>query len=85
VNIAVASGLPTLVCMLAYWRKLFLVRPAAREVQVAILIGLSVGVIILASVPVAYLASLVVAQLCSLLIIPSRVVARRWADDSTHS
>jgi hypothetical protein len=33
VNIAIASGLHTLVYMLAYRRKLFLVRPTAREVQ----------------------------------------------------
>jgi TMEM175 potassium channel family protein len=32
VNIAIASGLHTLVYMLAYRRKLFLVRPSAREV-----------------------------------------------------
>jgi hypothetical protein len=71
--------------MLAYRRRLFLVRPTARQVQGAIVIGLSVGVIVLPSIPLAYLASPVVVQLCWLLIIPSRVVARRWADDSTHS
>jgi uncharacterized membrane protein len=85
VNIAIASGLHTLVYMLAYRRKLFLVEPSAREVQGPIIIGLSVGVIVLASVPVAYLASPVIAQLCWLLIIPIRVVARRWAADSTGS
>jgi TMEM175 potassium channel family protein len=82
VNIALASGLHTLVYMLAYRRKLFLVKPSARQVQGAIVIGLSVGMIVLASVPLAYLASPVVAQLCWLLIIPIRVVARRWAADS---
>jgi uncharacterized membrane protein len=82
VNIAIASGLHTLVYMLAYRRKLFLVRPTAREVQGAIVIGLSVGVIVLASLPLAYLASPIVAQLCWLLIIPIRIVARRWAADS---
>ena len=74
VNIALASGLHTLVYMLAYRRKLFLVRPNARQVQGAIVIGLSVGVIVLASVPLAYLASPVAAQLCWLLIIPIRVI-----------
>jgi uncharacterized membrane protein len=83
VNIAVASGLHTLVYMLAYWRELFLVRPSAREVQGALVIGLSPGAIVLGSVPVAYLASPVIAQLCWLLIIPIRVAARRWAADST--
>ena len=82
VNIAIASGLHTLVYMLAYRRKLFLVRPSAHEVQGAIVIGLSVGAIVLASVPIAYLASPVIAQLCWLLIIPIRVAARRWAADS---
>ena len=85
VNIAIASGLHTLVYMLAYRRKLFLVKPSAREVQGAIIIGLSVGVIVLASVPVAYLASPVIAQLCWLLIIPIRVAARRWAADSADA
>src|SRR5215213_1275980 len=85
VNIAVASGLHTLVYMLAYRRKLFLVKPSAREVQGAIIIGLSVGVIVLASAPVAYLASPVIAQLCWLLIIPIRVAARRWAADSADA
>ena len=78
VNIAVASGLHTLVWVLAYRRELFLVRPSAREVHGAIVIGLSPAAIVLASVPVAYLASPVIAQLCWLLIIPIRVVARRW-------
>ena len=82
VNIAVASGLHTLVHMLAYRRGLFLIRPSAREIQAAIVIGLSPAVIVLASVPVAYLASPVIAQLCWLLIIPIRVIARRWAADS---
>ena len=82
VNIAVASGLHALVWMLAYRRELFLVRPSAREVHGAIVIGLSPAAIVLASVPVAYLASRVIAQLCWLLIIPIRVAARRWAADS---
>jgi uncharacterized membrane protein len=82
VNIAVASGLHILVYVLAYRRELFLVRPSAREVQGAIVIGLSPAAIVLASVPVAYLASPVIAQLCWLSIIPIRVVARRWAADS---
>jgi uncharacterized membrane protein len=82
VNIAVASGLHTLVYMLAYRRGLFLVRPSAREVQGSLVIGLSPGVIVLASVPVAYLASPIAAQLCWLLIIPIRVAARRWAANS---
>jgi uncharacterized membrane protein len=82
VNIAVASGLHILVYMLAYRRELFLVRPSAREVHGAIVIGLSPAAIVLASVPVAYLASPVIAQLCWLSIIPIRVVARRWAADS---
>jgi len=68
--------------MPAYRRKLFLVRPTAREVQGAIVIGLSVGVVVLASLPLAYLASPIVAQLCWLLIIPIRVAARRWEADS---
>ena len=82
VSIAVASGLHTFVYMLSYRRGLFLVRPSAREVQGAIVIGLSPEAIMLASVPVAYLASPVIAQLCWLLIIPIRVIARRWAADS---
>jgi uncharacterized membrane protein len=82
VSIAVASGLHTFVYMLSYRRDLFLVRPSAREVQGAIVIGLSPAAIMLASVPVAYLASPVIAQLCWLLIIPIRVIARRWAADS---
>ena len=82
VNIAVASGLHTLVYMLAYRRELFLLRPSARELHGAIVIGLSPAVIFLASVPVAYLASPVIAQLCWLSIIPIRVAARRWAADS---
>jgi uncharacterized membrane protein len=57
VNIALASGLHTLVWVLAYRRELFIVRPNAREVQRSLVIGLSVAVIVLASVPVAYLAS----------------------------
>lgn len=81
VNIAVASGLHTLVYMLAYRRELFLLRPSARELHGAIVIGLP-AVIFLASVPVAYLASPVIAQLCWLSIIPIRVAARRWAADS---
>jgi uncharacterized membrane protein len=85
VNIAVASGLHTLVYLLAYRRKLFLLKPSAREVQGAIIIGLSVAVIVVASVPVAYLASPVIAQLCWLLIIPIRVAARRWAADSADA
>jgi uncharacterized membrane protein len=83
VNIAVASGLHTLVYRLAYRRGLFLVRPSAREVQGSLVIGLSPGAIVLASVPVAYLASPIVAQLCWLLIIPIRVAARRWANSAT--
>ena len=82
VNIAVASGLHTLVYVLAYRRELFLVRPSPREVHGAIVIGLSPAAVFLASVPVAYLASPVTAQLCWLSIIPIRVVARRWAADS---
>ena len=82
VNIAIASGLHTLVYVLAYRRKLFLVRPSARELQGSLVIGLSPAVIFLASVPVAYLASPLIAQLCWLLIIPIRVAARRWAADS---
>jgi uncharacterized membrane protein len=82
VNIAVASGLHTLVYVLAYRRELFLVRPSAREFHGALVIGLSPGAIVLASVPVAYLVAPVIAQLCWLLIIPIRVVARRWAADS---
>jgi uncharacterized membrane protein len=46
VNIALASRLQTLVYMLAYRRGLFLVRPTARQVQGAIVIGLSGGVIV---------------------------------------
>ena len=82
VSIAVASGLHTFVYMLSYRRDLFLVRPSAREVQGALVIGLSPAAIVLASVPVAYLASPVIAQLFWLLIIPIRVIARRWAADS---
>ena len=85
VNIAVASGLHTLVYMLAYRRGLFLVRPSARELQGSLVIGLSPAAILLPSVPIAYLASPIIAQLCWLLIIPIRVAARRWADDSTYS
>jgi uncharacterized membrane protein len=85
VNIAVASGLHTLVYVLAYRRELFLDIPSAREVQGALLIGLSPAAIVLASVPVAYLASPVIAQLCWLLIIPIRVVARRWSAGSIRS
>ena len=68
--------------MLAYRRELFLLRPSARELHGAIVIGLLPAVIFLASVPVAYLASPVIAQLCWLSIIPIRVAARRWAADS---
>ena len=82
VNIAIASGLHTLVYVLAYRRELFLIRPSARELHGSLVIGLSPAVIFLASVPVAYLASPVIAQLCWLLIIPIRVAARRWAADS---
>jgi uncharacterized membrane protein len=85
VSIAVASGLHTLVYMLSYRRGLFLVRPSAREVQGALVIGLSPAAIMLASVPVAYLASPVIAQLCWLLIIPIRMAARRWTADSARS
>ncbi len=84
VNIAVASGLHILVYLLAYRRELFLAEPSAREVQGALVIGLSPAVIVLASVPVAYLASPVIAQLCWLTIIPIRVAARRWAADSAN-
>jgi uncharacterized membrane protein len=84
-NIAVASGLHTLVYLLARRRELFLVRPSAREVQGTIVIGLSPAVIVLASVPIAYLASPVIAQLSWLLIIPIRVAARRWVADSMRS
>jgi hypothetical protein len=52
VNIAVVSGLHTLVYMLAYLRELFLIKPSAREVHGAIVIGLSPAAIVLASVPV---------------------------------
>jgi uncharacterized membrane protein len=85
VNVAIASGLHTLVYVLAYRRGLFLVRPSARELHGALVIGLSPAAIFLASVPVAYLASPVIAQLCWLSIIPIRVVARRWAADSMRS
>jgi uncharacterized membrane protein len=85
VNVAAASGLHTLVYVLAYRRELFVVRPSARELHGALIIGLSPAAIFLASVPVAYLASPVIAQLCWLSIIPIRVVARRWADDSMRS
>ena len=85
VNIAVASGLHTLVWVLALRRELFLVRPSAREVHEALVIGLSPAAIVLASVPVAYLASPVIAQLCWLSIIPIRVITRRWAAESMRS
>jgi hypothetical protein len=71
--------------MLAYRRELFLVKPSARELQGAIVIGLSPAAIFLASVPVAYLASPIIAQLCWLSIIPIRVVVRRWEAGSMHS
>ena len=79
------QGLHTLVWVLALRRELFLVRPSAREVHEALVIGLSPAAIVLASVPVAYLASPVIAQLCWLSIIPIRVITRRWAAESMRS